>query len=326
MQGGTSSVGDRVLILRYPNRRHVLQGFAAAAAAAAAAPVLADDLPPAFVALGDWGRGGERYQVAVAQAMAQAAAEVRSRFVVSVGDNFYPAGVRSANDPQWKTSFEEVYAAPSLQTPWYAALGNHDYRGRPGAQVAYGRRGGRWRMPSRSYVASGDDTGIPNLDLFVLDTTPMVGDDDEALMRLAHGRVRVPKPGRQIAWLKHALQHSQADWKVVVGHHPIYSGGRHGGSPELAARLEPLFKAYGVQAYLCGHDHALQHIQIDGTAHVCTGAGASAGPARDIPGTRFRHAEPGFAMFVLQDEALTLEFRDFNGRSLYRTALARAAA
>ncbi|HEX7886770.1 MAG TPA: tartrate-resistant acid phosphatase type 5 family protein [Phenylobacterium sp.] len=297
--------------------------MAGVAAAAAASSARAEAPAPAFVAVGDWGREGDRNQTDVARAMAQAAEEVHSRFVISVGDNFYPAGVRSPDDPQWKTSFEDVYSAPSLQTPWFAALGNHDYRGRPGAQVAYGRRNPRWRMPGRSYVASSNDTGIPNLDLFVLDTTPMVGDYDEALMRLVSGRIRVPKPGRQLAWLKGALQRSQADWKIVVGHHPIHSGGRHGGSPDLAARLEPLFQARGVQAYLCGHDHSLQHIQVGGTAHICTGAGASAGPAVDVPGTLFHHSRPGFAMFALEDRVLRLEFRDGAGRTLYQANLPR---
>ena len=312
------------MIPPYLDRRVLLQGLAGAAAATSA-PAWADGsapaYPPAFVALGDWGRNGDRRQTDVARAMAQAAAEVRSRFVVSVGDNFYPAGVRSADDPQWKTSFEEVYTAPSLQTPWYAALGNHDYRGHPGAQLAYARRDNRWRMPGRSYVATGDETGIPGLDVFILDTTPLVGDYDEVLMRLVRGRILIPKPGAQMAWLKRALQRSRADWKVVVGHHPIYSGGTHGGSPELAARLNPLFEHFGVQAYLCGHDHALQHIQVDGTAHICTGAGASAGPAGPVVGTRFRASQPGFAMFALEAHALRLEFRDFNGRSLYRAAI-----
>jgi acid phosphatase len=306
------------------DRRLVLQALAGAAASASA-PAQADERAPAFVALGDWGRNGDRHQAAVAQAMAQAAAEVRSRFVVSVGDNFYPAGVQSADDPQWRTSFEEVYAAPSLQTPWYAALGNHDYRGRPGAQLAYARRDNRWRMPDRNYLISATESGVPNLDIFVLDTTPMVGDYDEALVRLARGRIRVPKPGRPLAWLTRALQRSQADWKIVVGHHPIYSGGRHGGSSELAGRLEPLFEAHRVQAYLCGHDHALQHIQVGGVAHICTGAGASAGPVEDVAGTRFRGSQPGFAVLSLDDKALRLEFRDANGRSLYKAAMSTQA-
>src|SRR5262245_47568082 len=104
------------LTTRTPDRRAVLHGLAALAAvpqAAAASPA------SAFVALGDWGRGGGRRQAQVATAMAGVAAAAGSRFVVSAGDNFYPNGVASAGDPQWKSSFEEVYAAPALQTPWY---------------------------------------------------------------------------------------------------------------------------------------------------------------------------------------------------------------
>lgn len=316
---------EAILVLHSPGRRLILQGLAGVAAAASA-PARADEPAPAFVALGDWGRDGERSQGDVARAMAQAASEIRSRFVISVGDNFYPAGVQSADDPQWKTSFENVYTAPSLQTPWYAALGNHDYRGRPSAQLAYARRGNRWRMPDRNYLVSSAESGIAGLDIFVIDTTPLMADYDEALTRLLRGRVRVPKPSWPMAWLERALEHSDADWKVVVGHHPIYSGGHHGSSPKLGARLEPMFRAYGVQAYLFGHDHALQHIQVGGVAHICTGAGASAGRAGVIKGTRFRHSEPGFAMFVLQAHALHLEFRNFNGTSLYRAAIPQAVS
>ena len=249
--------------------------------------------------------------------MALAATEAGSRFVISAGDNFYPAGVQSVDDPQWKASFEDVYAAPSLQTPWYAALGNHDYRGRPGAQVAYSRGHRRWRMPERNYVVTGAELGIPDLDLFVLDTTPLTGDYDEAFMRLMRGRVAVPAPDPQLGWLKGALQASRADWKVVVGHHPIRSGGHHGGSAALAADVEPLLATHGVQAYICGHDHVLQHIRAGGLDHVCTGAGATAGPVADVEGTLFRRGAPGFALFTLEPGVLRLTFRDAGGRTLY---------
>ncbi len=303
-----------------PSRRRVIMAMAGATATSSAKaqvpPIISD--ARGFVAIGDWGRGGDRDQIAIAQAMAQAATELHSRFVISVGDNFYPAGVQSADDPQWRTSFENVYTHPALQTPWYAALGNHDYRGHAPAQVAYAKRGGRWRMPAASYVVGSADLGIPDLNLFVLDTTPLVGDHDEAAMRLLHGRIGLPAPDAQMTWFREALKASRANWKIVVGHHPIYSGGHHGSSSLLASRLEPLFKAHGVNAYLCGHDHVLQHIQRDGVAHICTGAGASAGTAKDIPGTLFRNSETGFAMFRLEASALQLEFRNAEGRSLYQ--------
>jgi tartrate-resistant acid phosphatase type 5 len=301
------------------DRRTVLQGMAATALSAAA-PARAQTAPLAFLAVGDWGREGGRSQTAVAQAMAQAARETGSQFVLSVGDNFYPGGVTSARDAQWRTSFEDVYADASLQTPWYAALGNHDYRGEPEAQLDYGRVAGRWRMPDRHYVveaASGAD-----LEIFVLDTTPLVADYGEALLRLCRGHVATPDPAHQLQWFSSRLARSRAAWKVVVGHHPIHSGGRHGGEPALARSIEPLLQAYGVQAYVYGHDHALQHIQVDATHHICSGAGSSAGAAADIAGTRFCASTPGFALFRLRSTGLELEFRDAAGRTLHQASLA----
>ncbi len=308
-------------------RRTVLQGLGGlAVAAGAAGRAVAAGGDGAFLALGDWGRRGERDQAAVAGGMGRTAAEAGSRFVLSVGDNFYPAGVQSADDDHWKESFEDVYAAPSLQTPWFASLGNHDYRGRPGAQLAYARSHPRWRMPQRYYTVSGAEVGMPRLDLFVLDTTPIDAGGDEALMRLSRGRVSLPDPHAQVAWLKTALARSRADWKIVVGHHPIRSGGHHGGSPALAAQIEPLLAAHNVQAYVCGHDHVLQHIRAGGTNHICSGAGSSAGDVAAVEGTLFRAPyQTGFALFALRDEQLALEFRDATGRQIYRAAIPRVS-
>ena len=50
-------------------------------------------------------------------------------------DNFYNSGVTSVSDPQWLESWRTPYNHSSLQLPWYACLGNHDYIGNPQAQV-----------------------------------------------------------------------------------------------------------------------------------------------------------------------------------------------
>ena len=83
--------------------------------------------------------------------------------VVGLGDNFYPAGPTSPDSPLFQTHFEDIYAG--LPLPFLMIPGNHDesrpYLGGDGgnpdaadAQVAYGRRGGRWVMPGRSYSAA----------------------------------------------------------------------------------------------------------------------------------------------------------------------------
>src|SRR4051794_17600509 len=116
---GVRSTESLALVSRSLARRALLQGLGGLAVAGTAR---ADAAPVAFLALGDWGRRGERRQRDVAVAMGGAAAELDSRFVLSAGDNFYPGGVQSADDSHWKESFEDVYTAAALQTPWFAAL------------------------------------------------------------------------------------------------------------------------------------------------------------------------------------------------------------
>ena len=146
-----------------------MAGWAGSLGAARAAPASL-----AFLAMGDWGRDGAFNQREVGQAMGVAANELNSAFVLALGDNFYEDGVQSVEDPKWRTSFEDIYTAPSLQTPWYVALGNHDYHGSPEAEIAYSAKSRRWRMPSRYYVQSLTAPDGATVDIFVTDTSPMV--------------------------------------------------------------------------------------------------------------------------------------------------------
>jgi tartrate-resistant acid phosphatase type 5 len=279
-----------------------------------------------FLALGDWGQQGAAMQRRVAGAMGAAALDHDSRFVISAGDNFYPAGVASTTDAHWRQSFEDVYTAPSLQIPWFAALGNHDYRGDVQAQIDYSRLSRRWRMPNRYFKVACGDFGSSLADLFIIDTSPMVDADnyDEWLQQLARGRHAPHESARQLAWLDQALAASSARWKIVVGHHPVYSGG-HGDSPVLIERLAPMLKARGVQLYINGHDHSLQHIRRGDVDYVCTGSGAEANDkVRAVEGTRHAASTPGFAAFQVDPETLTFEFRDQDGARVYQSRRALA--
>ena len=44
--------------------------------------------------------------------------------------------------------------------------------------------------------------------------------------------------------------------------------------PEIRTALQPLLERYGVSAYLCGHEHNLQHLHADGDAthYIVSGA------------------------------------------------------
>ena len=278
-----------------------------------------------FLLLGDWGRDGEKDQVRVATQMDLAAKKLNANFVISVGDNFYEDGVASVDDPQWQSSFEKVYAAPSLQVPWHAALGNHDYHGDCDAQIAYSKKSRRWTMPARYFQRTEKIDAHNVVDFFFLDTTPMSAlDADETKYG---GHLKTQNVLVQLAWFTAALAASTAPWKIVIGHHPIYTGGSHGDTPYLVDNILPLLEKHGVQAYFNGHDHDLQHLQTSKVNLFCTGAGSKPRVKVDTtPRTKFAVGCSGFITASLAADKLAVQMIDDQGKNLYAVTVPRQTA
>ena len=318
-------------------RRHLLQALGGVGMAAAAMPLSrawadAGGTSLNFLAVGDWGRHGHEHQRDVAMRMGESAALLDARFVISVGDNFYENGVAGVDDPAWRSSFENVYTAPSLQVPWHVALGNHDYRGNAQAQLDYSAKSSRWRLPARWYRFAAQAPDGTRLETFVLDTSPMIRAyyaHGARVVKVADQRDRVPL---QLAWLDAGLASSQADWKIVVGHHPVYMGRavwpllpfasdrrlrRHGGLPDLIAQLDPILQRHRVALYLNGHIHDLQHVQHGATHYVCTGAGSRMARYCDMGGSDFCSLHPGFIVCAVNRARLRVAYRDYRGIELH---------
>lgn len=291
-----------------------------AAAAAARALTGADPEIVRFLAVGDWGRNGKNGQTEVAAAMAARAEAQPARFVVSTGDNFYNFGVTSTRDLKWRTSFEAVYSQPSLQVPWYVLLGNHDYRGNVQAQIDYSATSLRWRMPSRSFTVIEPDRGPPLLQLFMIDTSPFLS-TYRGFFSLT--KVSGEDPSRTRDWLEKELAASKAPWKIVVGHHPVYSSGVHGNSPELVRALVPFLEKYEVTLYLNGHDHSLQDLVVGGIHYVTSGGGSSLTRVRPDPRAAFARSINGFFAFTVEEKTLTAQAIGVDGMVLHSFALTR---
>ncbi len=285
-----------------------------------------------FLAVGDWGRHGHDHQRDVATRMGESAELLGARFVVSVGDNFYENGVASVDDPAWKTSFEDIYTAASLQVPWYVALGNHDYRGNAQAQLDYSATSSRWRLPARWYRVTAHTPDAAQVEIFVIDTSPMIRSyyaHGARLIKVGDQQANVPV---QLAWLDAGLRASTADWKIVVGHHPIYMGRAvrhlshfasdrqlrtHGGLPDLVAQLDPILQRHRVPLYLNGHVHDLQHVRRGVTHYVCTGAGSRMAHYCDMGGSDFCSLHSGFIACAVNRARLRVAYRDYRGMELH---------
>lgn len=74
-----------------------------------------------------------------------------------------------------------------------------------------------------------------------------------------------------MAELEAALAGSEADWKLVVGHHPVLSsGGAHGDQLELQQHVQPVLEKYGVQARATPKNRAAAACQRFCYPHLCT--------------------------------------------------------
>ena len=90
----------------------------------------------------------------------------------------------------------------------------------------------------------------------------------------------VPPPvdEAQWTWVEQTLASSEADWIIVVGHHPVWSAGEYGPTWALVERLRPLMEQAGVALYLCGHEHQMEHFRPEphasGVDYLVVGNGA----------------------------------------------------
>ena len=103
------------------------------------------------LAFGDFGEHGSSRQERVAEAMARYHKEKPFDFAITLGDNFYPAGLATPTDERWQQEFERLYGP--MRIPFFASLGNHDWvlADSPAAEILHSGRSDRWRMPAPRY-------------------------------------------------------------------------------------------------------------------------------------------------------------------------------
>ena len=76
------------------------------------------------------------------------------------------------------------------------------------------------------------------------------------------GPESIERSEEQWTWLEETLSSSKAHYLIVGGHYPVWSIAEHGPTQCLVDRLRPLLEKYKVTAYISGHDHNLQVINI----------------------------------------------------------------
>ncbi len=192
-----------------------------------------------FGIIGDSGTG-EKPEYEVAQRLADYRARAPFDFVLMLGDNMYGSERPLDFDRKFTEPFKTLLDAG---VKFYATLGNHDD---PDQRFfkPFNMNGERYYTFSKGPI-----------EFFVIDSNYM--------------------DPKQRDWLEKQLAASRSKWKIVYGHHPLYStGNTHGSETDLRALVEPLFVKYGVNIVLAGHEHFYERLKPQkGIAYfICGGA------------------------------------------------------
>lgn len=218
-------------------------------------------------------------------AMERYCATAHCDFAVMLGDNIYPDGATlGADGISDARRFDDMFVKPfanlgadSDSFKIYATLGNHDWhisREATMAQVAFLESHPKFYMDGLFYrVTPAGTNGM--VELFVIDTEVMLAGTtvyDDELMPDGSERpdpeIDEPDPWtrpqneaeRNMAqWLEDALESSDARWKIVIAHHPLWSssGGKYEQARALRKLILPMLCRHA-DAYLAGHEHTLE--------------------------------------------------------------------
>ena len=275
-----------------------------AAVAAAQAPAPATPLPPVepdaiaetLFLIGDAGdpaKGGEPVLIALRQQLERSAGHATVAFL---GDNVYPNGLPGPDHPELAEMTRRIDAQVDAVKDTGARVvfipGNHDWA-----------RGGKDGWPSvRRQEKRVEERGGPSVSFLPDDGCPgpETVDTGERLRLVAldtqwwlqaHGRPQHPGSScptdseeEIVASLRAALEGAGGRDVVVLGHHPLQSGGPHGGPFGVKQHLFPLTEWKG-KLYL--------PIPLVGSIYpVGRGSGLS---AQDIPSGEYRRMRDALA-------------------------------
>lgn len=268
-----------------------------------------------FVAVGDT-QYMEQYEgniKDVAEAMRhttryQASSEPEVGFIIHVGDivnnGGYDLDALAGGHDEWKPFFQltEVYNL-LRRRPIFTVAGNHDIQNEDGGFIS----GSGWNYSkyfpyrnTRNRYQQYYSRRYGKILLIGLNTFP----SPEKPWRCAPNENFRPEDqdgSGQYEWLEKKLRENDEEnqpWVVVMMHAPIDSCGS---DTDAGKFLKPLFKEYGVDLVLAGHDHEYKHSVEGGITYITTGGG---GPSQD--------ATPHFVYFTTRGSEMTGKMVDKN--------------
>jgi len=235
---------------------------------------------------------------AVGLAMTEVCRDKPCQFAIQLGDNIYPDGADANDGKDDQKRMNDLILAPlkplfteNPELMVYSALGNHDWKSsRKGValQTQWMENQKNFTLPEQGYYKYTVGNKGNDVEFFVLDTNMLLsgqtfyevplnkdGSEGELTPALKSGSAELEQPEehelpitnedeQQLAWLSQGLANSTAKWKVVYGHHILWSigGTKYSEGHVLRQLLLPSLCQYA-DAYIAGHEHDLELLTDD---------------------------------------------------------------
>ncbi len=277
-----------------------------------------------WLAIGDFGSANKDQQT-VADTMARhlKGLSIKPEALLLLGDNFYGKMKGGVKCDRWQSGFEKMYPADVFPGPCPVVLGNHDYHDNPGGdeiQVAYAKTPGtRWTLPQRWHRM--DFPAVkPLVTYLFIDTNLRAVENGLGADGQKWPTMSVEMAAKQWAWFEEQLKGPRGTFTVVVGHHPVYSNGAHGDTPALIKQIGGLMQQHNVALYLCGHDHDMQHLELEGlkTSFVVSGGGGTAlREPKQAPRGVYAGKAHGFTHLQASADRLVMRHIDADGKQIH---------
>ena len=267
-----------------------------------------------LLAVGDFGSANKE-QVDVADQMSAFAKSLNAPLagVLALGDNFYG----KFRIERFQSGFEDMYSKKTLDCNFYACLGNHDYehvgKDKPPVtkadwQLRYAAENpqSRWKLPAKWYVEELKDAKGPLVRMIVLDGNPIITDEEKLAQK---------------EFLEAELERkTTAPWTWMVNHFPMFtSSSERKDNRTLIKSWGPHLQKHNISHFFAGHDHSLQHLEVEGykTSFVISGGGGRALDGILETHRGFTASQLGFNHIHVDRNAVTTRFIDEKGNLLH---------
>ena len=269
--------------------------------------------------------------------------------VVFLGDNVYPNGLPSESEKEKHQiairKLEEQFRASDAAEKRFVIAGNHDWNkgGKGGAESV--KRQEAWVekrlgdpssfFPEQACPGPVSQKLNPSAEFYFLDTEWWLTPEPKERGCQETSEEQV------IQQLENSLKQSDSEWKIVLGHHPVYSLGHHGGKysfkdyclpipilmpllrktighytdfahkryKNLRKQFISVFEKHENLIYVSGHDHNLQFFKAKGFYQVVSGSGSKSSYVARNPKAMFTSSQKGYSRLVfLKSNEIQVEF------------------